>query len=147
MEKLSNFNRTVCACETCRKCCKRQPGALIPGDLERIARHMQITPEEAKKYFWASPGSLVRDTSTGRVHRIGTVTPQTRKGRCVFLDDHERCTIHAVAPFGCAYFDTHMGHRAAHPRSVWLAHAQCDPEYQKLRDALPYAQSYKPTAY
>jgi Fe-S-cluster containining protein len=143
----SNFNRTTCACQQCTKCCKRQPGALAAGDLERIARHLQISPAEAEKYFWASPGALVRDTSTGRVHRIGSVTPQMRRGRCVFLDDNDRCSIHPVAPFGCSMFDTHMSPATAHPRSVFLAQTHLDEEYQALRRRLPYARSYKPNRY
>jgi Fe-S-cluster containining protein len=141
------FNRTTCACKNCTACCRRQPGSLIPGDLERIARHLQIPQSEAEKYFWASPGSLVRDTSTGRVHRIGSITPRFRKGRCVFLDENDRCSIHPVAPFGCSHFDTHMSPVTAHPRSVFLAQSHLDAEYQALRDRLPYATHYKPNRY
>lgn len=39
---------------------------------------------------------------------IGSITPRSQGGRCVFLDEQDRCRIHAVAPFGCAYYDTHM---------------------------------------
>jgi Fe-S-cluster containining protein len=143
----STFERTTCACERCKACCKKQPGSLAAGDFERIARHLQISPDEAKKYFWASPGALVRDTSTGRVHRIGSITPRYRKGRCVFLDENDRCSIHAVAPFGCSMFDTHMSPVTAHPRSIALASSHLEPEYQALRDSLPYATHYKPNRY
>jgi Fe-S-cluster containining protein len=149
------FTRTVCACEKCRACCKRQPGPLAHGDFERIADHVaktqelsgEIAFEQVKRQLCASPGALVMDSATGAIKRIGSITPKRAKGRCVFLDEQERCSIHEVAPFGCAFFDTHMDARVAHPRSVWLAHNQCEPDYQKLRDELPYAQSYKPTAY
>ena len=147
MNDQSTFKRTTCACPECTKCCKRQPGSLAAGDFERIARHLQLPPEEAKKYFWASPGALVRDSSTGRVHRIGSVTPQLKRGRCVFLSDQDKCTIHAVAPFGCAMFDTHMSQVTSHPRSIYLAQSQLEPEYQALRDSLPYARSYRPNRY
>jgi len=148
------FNRTKCACENCRACCKRQPGPLAPGDFERIVEHFikthklerEVAFQHVKRQLCASPGALVMQED-GIIRRIGSITPKRVRGRCVFLDEQERCTIHEVAPFGCAFFDTHMGHRAAHPRSVWLAHSQCEPDYQKLRASLPYAQSYKPTAY
>jgi Fe-S-cluster containining protein len=99
--------------------------------------------------FVASPGALVKDRSTGRVQRIGTVTPRfdRRRKRCVFLDDHDRCTIHAVAPFGCAYFDTHMSLGKGHVRSLWLARETARPEYQALRNTLPYTDTYKPSRY
>jgi Fe-S-cluster containining protein len=145
--KTHNFSRTKCACEQCVGCCKRQPGPLIPGDLERIAALRGESVEEAKANFWASPGALVKHLSTGKVQRIGTITPRYRKGRCVFLDEHDRCSIHEAAPFGCAFFDTHMSNVTAQPRSVFAAQAAEDPEYQELRNSLPYAQHYKPSRY
>lgn len=140
------FQRTVCACAQCTQCCKRQPGALAPGDLERIAAFLGETPSEAERHFWASPGALVR--AHGRTYRVGTITPKRRKGRCVFLDEHDRCKVHAVAPAGCAYFDTHQGLATAHERSLWLVEEQeRSAEYKALRDRLPYALSYKPKEY
>jgi hypothetical protein len=35
------------------------------------------------------------------------------RGRCVFLDAASALHDHAVAPFGCAFFDTHMSAGAA----------------------------------
>ena len=100
----------------------------------------------ARDRFWASPGALVK-TNAGTA-RVGTITPQMRKGRCVFLDDNNKCKIHAVAPFGCAMFDTHMNMETAHARSLFLVRQTAsDAGYRKLRDVLPYARSYKPTKY
>jgi Fe-S-cluster containining protein len=146
-EAAHDFQRTKCACNDCRKCCKRQPGPLAAGDFERIQQHLGLTDDEMKKKFWASPGSLVKDLRTSATRRIGSITPRYHKGKCVFLDEQERCTIHEVAPFGCAYFDTHMSNVTAHPRSVWLALSCDDPNYKKQRDSLPYATHYKPTRY
>lgn len=142
-----NFTRTKCACERCVQCCKRQPGPLAPGDFERIQKHLGATDEEMRQLFWASPGCLVKSLRTGRTLRVGTITPRYRKGRCVFLDENDRCKIHEVAPFGCAYFDTHMGWEG-HERGEWLARAQQESaEYQALRNSLPYATHYKPQRY
>ena len=141
------FNRTVCACERCTDCCKRQPGPLIEGDYERIRAHLQVSDEEMRKLFWASPGALVKNTVTGTVSRVGSITPRYRKGRCVFLDEHDRCKIHAVAPFGCAYFDTHMSQAASQDRSRFAVHSQESAEYQALRNKLPLATHYKPSSY
>jgi Fe-S-cluster containining protein len=85
--------------------------------------------------------------ATGRVRRIGSITPRMRKGRCVFLDENDRCKIHEVAPFGCAYFDVHQSPLTAHPRSIWAIRQQEDAEYRALRDTLPYATSYRPSGY
>lgn len=141
------FTRTKCACEQCKACCKRQPGPLAPNDFERIQKHLGASDEEMRRLFWASPGCLVK-TGLGETLRVGTITPRYTKGRCVFLDENDRCKIHEVAPFGCAYFDTHMSHHEAHIRGSWLAEQQWhNSEYQDLRATLPYATHHKPLKY
>jgi Fe-S-cluster containining protein len=87
------------------------------------------------------------NTTTGQTFRIGTITPRMRAGRCVFLDGEDRCTIHAVAPAGCALFDTHMSAEAGQPRSLWLMRSQQDASYQSLRRTPPVATSHKPRSY
>ena len=143
------MDRTSCSCRDCVQCCKEQPGSLIPGDMERIAAHLGKPLEEVKPLFWASPGALVGDTRTGRTWRVGTITPRfdTQKRRCVFLDDADRCTIHAVAPFGCSHFDTHMGRNVALKRGQHAVRRQMAPDYQILRDTLDAATTYKPRLY
>ena len=138
------FEKTECSCSTCVACCRRQPGPLAPGDFERIQGFLGASPEQMKKLFWRSPGALVQQA--GRQFRIGTITPKRSAGKCVFLEN-DRCTIHAVKPVGCAYYDTHMGGAEAQRRSQWFVRAQQDPEYQKLRDSLPVATSYNPGKY
>lgn len=147
IEVAAPFARTTCACADCVACCSRQPGSLAPGDLERIAAFLGKPVRAILSRFWASPGALVANTHTGDVFRIGTITPRLTRGRCVFLDATDRCSIHAVAPFGCAYFDTHMPATEGQPRGSWLAHAQQDPAYQSLRRTLAPATSHAPSGY
>lgn len=141
------FTRTTCACKECVDCCKRQPGPLIPGDFEKIAEYLGVTLEELKAHFVASPGAQVMNSATGRIWRIGSITPKMIRGRCVFLDEDDRCRIHAVAPAGCAFFDTHMGLREAQPRGNEMARQQQDPEYQRLRSTLKFADNPKSGRY
>lgn len=141
------FTRTTCACAACVQCCKDQPGPLAPGDLERIAAHLGETPEQAKAHFWASPGAVVLDLRTGRQARIGSITPRRENGRCVFLDAHDRCRVHAVAPAGCAYFDTHMSAVEGQRRGAVIVTLQQAPDYQALRSTLPLATSWRPRGY
>lgn len=141
-----HFERTVCGCRECVDCCKSQPGPLAPGQLEAIAAHLGKSLEDVKPDFVASPGALV-GTTNGAVFRVGTITPRSVDGRCVFLDENERCSIHAVAPFGCAYFDTHMPSTEAKTRGVWLVRQQMDETYQDLRASLRPSQTWKPTGY
>jgi Fe-S-cluster containining protein len=131
------FTRTTCACAECVACCKRQPGPLGADDLPRIQSFLGLPREEVLALFVASPGSLVMDTRTGRTRRIGSITPARKPdGSCVFLDAENRCTIHPVAPFGCAYFDVHMDAATAAPRSTWLARMMDSPVYQAIRALL-----------
>ena len=138
--------RTTCGCKECVKCCKQQPGCLGIGDLEKIAAFLGKTIEQAMAFFWASPGALLMDRLTGRVYRVGTITPRydKRLKRCVFLTDDDRCSIHEVAPFGCAYFDTHMDNAEADKRSRMAIREQQTDEYQELRSKLPFGDHYNP---
>jgi len=83
------------------------PGPLIPGDLERIAEHqgVELTDEWIEDHFQASEGATMRVRETQQTIKIPTCTPaQKPDGSCIFLDNDNRCTIHAVAPFGCSHF-------------------------------------------
>jgi Fe-S-cluster containining protein len=141
------FERTRCSCPECIRCCYTQPGSLAAGDLERIAAHLGQPVRVAALKFWASPGALVANRATGDTFRIGTITPRRVRGRCIFLSANDRCGIHPVAPFGCAYFDTHMDAAEGQRRSLYLARSQADAAYQSLRRTLAVATSYKPSGY
>lgn len=140
------FERTTCACYDCRDCCKRQPGYLIPDDIPRIEAHLG---EPVEPFLAASPGALVgKVTPSGTLEtfRVGSIVPRTvdSQGRCVFLDDEERCRIHPVAPFGCAMFDTHQRAGQWEERSMWGIRQMMTSEYQSKRNRLPRATTYNP---
>jgi Fe-S-cluster containining protein len=132
------FPRTTCACAADRENCRFQPGYLIPRDLPRIAGHLGITVAElGQRHLWASPGALIMDPCTRQMRRAGTITPRMEEGKCVFLSKQEQCTIHPVAPFGCAYFDVHMPPHEDRPRSVWgIAETLASPLYRIIRWSL-----------
>ena len=96
------------------------PGYLIPGDLENIATHLGKTPTEILDKFAASPGAVVARMENGKVivGRIPTIVPiQQADGRCVFLQPDGLCSVHPVAPFGCAVVDSHMSQHEGNERS------------------------------
>jgi hypothetical protein len=101
------FHRTACSCPACILYCVHMPGYLIPHDLERLLA--QLAPGEdsfawAEAHLRASPGALVM--SEGHDYRIPTLVPaRGGDGACSFLTRESRCSIHAVAPYGCAFFD------------------------------------------
>lgn len=136
------FERTVCACADCQSCCRRQPGYLIPGDVDRL---VAATGRPAKEFLVASPGAVVMNLETRVQRRIGTITPKFHGGKCVLLDDNGRCTVHAVAPFGCAFFDTHMKIHEGQQRSRWgLEQIVKNQEYKTIRSKLSLTKHYKP---
>jgi len=119
------FSRTQCDCLECTRNCHHIPGYLVPADLERI--HQHVAPDHdllawAKEHLLASPGALV--TRDHQTFRIPTLVPARRPdGACIFLTATDHCAIHAVSPFGCAFFDAHMPHAEADRRSKRGLHA------------------------
>jgi Fe-S-cluster containining protein len=109
----------VCACDACIRSCHYIPGYLIPADLERIWQYFAPTEDLftwARQHLLASPGALV--TQRGRLFRIPTLVPARQAdGTCRFLTAGQRCAIHAVSPYGCAFFDAHQPDTEADHRS------------------------------
>lgn len=113
-----DFNRTECACAECIANCRYIPGYLIPADVNRISHHLGYANpfKFAFKYLLASPGATVMQE--GRIFQIPTLVPRRKAdGSCMFLDENNRCRIHEVSPFGCAFFDAHQSHMEANKRS------------------------------
>lgn len=144
------FPRTECSCRDCTSCCEQQPGFLVPGDVPRL-RLLLGAPERSEgSYLAASPGALVGVVGPGGAmvtYRVGTIVPRTvpgRGGRCLFLTEEGLCRVHAAAPFGCRAFDSHMGAEEAQLRSSWGVRQALDRDYQRLRELLPRATSYRP---
>jgi hypothetical protein len=78
------------------------PGYLIPADLERMKPTDRDVFAWAEENLLASPGALVE--KNGIRFRIPTLVPAKQAdGSCIHLDDGH-CNIHAIAPFGCAFF-------------------------------------------
>lgn len=113
------FTRTECACGDCVTNCEIIPGYLIPSDIEVIADHLgsDNLVQFAMENLLASPGAIV--SVAGEIMRIPTLVPQRKPDQtCKFLDANKRCAIHAVSPFGCAFFHCRMSQREADIRSV-----------------------------
>jgi Fe-S-cluster containining protein len=137
----AQFTRTTCACESCVACCKHMPGALAPGDLERILDH-QGQRENATawllEHFEAPEGATgLRIAEDGpRLIRVPSIVPRLTENGCVFLLTENgcvflqdgKCKIHEVAPFGCAYMDTHGAYeKPAQALVSAQAHAHMNP--------------------
>lgn len=141
MAFLPPFKRTECACTACVAFCNR-PAHLIPGDIFAITDALMAdgriqTKQEVFNFLQASKGAVVGEQATGKRYRIGTITPKTVDGKCIFLTKDNRCSIHAVSPFGCAFFDDHMSQLEGTARSMWgLRQIAQTPGYEQLRQKL-----------
>jgi hypothetical protein len=104
MRTEKGFGRTSCACHTCVRNCQFMPGFLIPSDLARMIPPDVVPEKWAEGRLLASPGALA--VKNGVPFRIHTLVPAVKAdGSCIHLDDSNRCGIHQIAPFGCAFFD------------------------------------------
>jgi Fe-S-cluster containining protein len=117
------FQRSICACEADRHQCRVHPGFLIPSDIPRIVAHVSAQrgePAEVLTLLSPSRGFVLRERESQKITRLPTIIPMRKPdGSCMFLDAQERCTIHEVAPFGCAYFDMHESRADSDPKVVW----------------------------
>ena len=110
-----------CQCEICVSACKSDPGRLIPEDLPRIAGHLSISlsellagylvliPRRWKGQQICAPAPLKRKgfKADRLIAESGSIVPdyyEKENGRCIFLDDANLCTIHAVKPYECAAY-------------------------------------------
>ena len=91
------FRRTVCGCEFCAAYCRHLPGALDPADLPRLC------PPGQDVFAWAE-----RHLRALEDKPYPTLVPARRPdGPCHWYFEG-RCAVHADAPYGCAFFDSHM---------------------------------------
>jgi hypothetical protein len=77
-------------CTACGNCCKVATARLIERDVEKLARHLRI-----------SPARFLADYTT-ESEEEGTILKRTGAG-CVFLDG-TRCSVYEVRPASCDMF-------------------------------------------
>ena len=106
--------RTKCNCSNCVANCECIPGYLIPSDLEPMIPPDVAPAAWAREHLRASSGAtIVRIHTDGRreVIHIPTLVPAHHNGLACHWLKQGRCEIHAIAPFGCAFFDCHQSER------------------------------------
>ncbi|MBM4068831.1 MAG: hypothetical protein FJ271_07780 [Planctomycetes bacterium] len=95
--QMHGFARTRCGCERCRVPCRHVPGGLDVADLDRLC------PEGRDLFVWAEEHLRARIDKPYPV----LVPARQANGHCHWLFEG-KCVVHEHAPYGCAYFDTHM---------------------------------------
>lgn len=102
-------DRKECACNACVKACYNKPGWFKFGELEKVAKHLDITNEELfKKYLavdwyqsYVDNEDIFVISPACKENPVGEMFPYDPRGECVFLIDGSHCSIHAVSPFEC----------------------------------------------
>jgi Fe-S-cluster containining protein len=106
------------------------PGCLAPGDLPLIMDYQGARGDPTAwllEHFEASEGATAMkldDAGRPVTFKIPTIVPKLTPTGCIFLKDG-KCSIHPVAPVGCAYHDTHMGDKEGAAISYAMAVEQC----------------------
>jgi Fe-S-cluster containining protein len=116
-----------CSCNECISACLNDPGRLVPSDMPKMSRYLKISESDLKKNYLVivsikinglAANALAPAKKSGRrfIAEPGTIAPDyysKEKGRCIFLDDKERCLVHEVKPFECGAYmgcrDTFLG--------------------------------------
>ncbi len=83
-------------CKKCGHCCSHGTGMLVPEDMPRIARFLNITEEELKEKYLEEV-----EMFNTKAWRPKTVKKGRPYGKCVFHNDREQCRIHVAKPFQC----------------------------------------------
>jgi hypothetical protein len=97
LREVHGFQRTVCGCECCKVHCRHMPGTLDPSDLNTLCP----TPQDL--FAWAEQHlRALTDKSYPAL-----VPARNAEGHCHWYFDG-KCAVHASAPYGCAFFDSHM---------------------------------------
>jgi Fe-S-cluster containining protein len=76
-------------CFSCANCCKTKGPAFTKKDINRIARHMEITPPEFSDTY------LEMNQDDAYVLKT---TP------CLFLQENNKCSIYEIRPKACASY-------------------------------------------
>jgi hypothetical protein len=101
------FSRTICACAICQAPCHHVPGSLDVDDLPRLC------PPGRDLFSWAEE-HLRAVVDKG----YPTLVPaRGASGHCHWLFGG-RCSVHAAAPYSCAFFDAHMSEGEIERRSA-----------------------------
>jgi Fe-S-cluster containining protein len=107
-----------CSCKECISACLNDPGRLVPGDIPKLSRHLKVPESDLENEYLIrvpvrSNGQTVYALAPvkkkGRrfIAKPGSIAPDyyaEEKGRCIFLDDTNRCSVHEAKPFECGAY-------------------------------------------
>ena len=106
-----------CNCPECKSACRNDPGRLIPEDVHKLAKILQISEKELTENYLVKIPLSKKDSiyafapakRKGKrfIAEPGTIAPEyysKERGVCIFLDENDLCTVHKVKPFECGAY-------------------------------------------
>ncbi|MFH0975816.1 MAG: YkgJ family cysteine cluster protein [Spirochaetota bacterium] len=107
-----------CSCNECISACHNDPGRLVPEDISKLSRLLGISGSDLENNYLVRVSVISNGHTTNALAPAkkkgqrfiappGTIAPDyyaEEKGRCIFLDDKDRCTVHEAKPFECGAY-------------------------------------------
>jgi hypothetical protein len=107
-----------CSCNECISACLNDPGRLVPDDIPRLSELLKISELNLKNDYLVrvpvtSHGHIVHALAPAKkkgrrfIAEPGTSAPDyytEEKGRCIFFDDKDCCSVHDSKPFECGAY-------------------------------------------
>lgn len=124
-----------CNCNECISACHNDPGRLVPEDMKNLSALLKVPEEDLLKEFLVKVpvscnGHLIYAPAPAKkkgrrfIAEPGTIAPDyyaAEKGRCIFLDDNDQCSVYEAKPFECSAYmgcrNTFLG-KAYRPKAV-----------------------------
>jgi len=125
-----------CKCEACSNGCRYGSGFLVDEDIQKIAKHLEVTDEVLKKEFLEEVEKFNTKKHRPRILRKGRPY-----GKCVFFDKEIGCKIHEAKPLECKIA---MGCKSyGEQLSIWfmLNHFVNENDAESLRQYATYLKS------
>jgi Fe-S-cluster containining protein len=133
-----------CSCNECISACLNDPGRLVPDDMHRLSRFLKISECDLENDYLVkvpvtsnghTANALAPAKKKGRrfITAPGTIAPDyyaEEKGRCIFLNDKDRCLVHEAKPFECGAY---MGCRNTFLGKPYRARAVEDFFYKRWK--------------
>jgi len=94
-----------CSCPKCQSACSYCPGWFLPGQVEKVAEHLNMTLKELfDKYlgvnWWEGEVPIFVLAPATTKMSAGSEYPGDPRGKCIFYKDG-KCEIHPVKPYEC----------------------------------------------
>lgn len=106
------LNDTIdCSCNDCISACKAKPGWFLPEEIKPAADLLGLTEKEFfEKYlsvdYYHLEKSFLFVLSPATSNSVpGEEFPFEPGGRCTFLTEDEKCSIHSAKPYECKSYD------------------------------------------